>query len=125
LKVPVEEYEEETYFNKPLIEEPEELDEVENPILEPEPYISSEESKMARQGEREVHNVNGEQPRIGGGRRGNKGTGRGGGRGSGRGENINRKPFRYPVVNEYTTVEMENISPSILPNFYGLRSEDS
>lgn len=67
LKVPSEE-EEETYFNIPLVEEPEE--ELDNPIIEP--YISSEESTMAWKGE--VHNVNGEL-RIGGGRGkgGNKG----------------------------------------------------
>ena len=46
---------------------------------------------MAGEGEGEVHNLNGEQPRIGGGRGGNRGGGRGGGRGRGRGreEDIN------------------------------------
>ena len=67
-----------------MIEEPEELEEeLENPILEP--YISFEESTMAGEGDGEVHNVNGEQPRIGGGRGGNKGGG-GRGRGGGRGD---------------------------------------
>jgi len=44
LEFHVEEEEEETYSNKPLIEELEEVEEVENSILELEPYISSEES---------------------------------------------------------------------------------
>lgn len=69
-----------------MIEEPEpkELEEeLEIPILEP--YINSQESTMDGEGEGEVHNVNGEQPRIGGGRGGNRGGrgGRGGGRGRG------------------------------------------
>ena len=42
-----------------MIEEPKGLEEeLENPILEP--YISSEESTMAGEGEGEVHNVNGD-----------------------------------------------------------------
>lgn len=69
---------------------------------------------MAREGEGEVHNLNGEQPRIGGGR--------GGGRGSG--EDINPEPFGFIILDEDTTVKMKNISPSILPNFHGLRSDD-
>ena len=58
LEVCSEEEEHETYFEKPLIQEPEELEE---------PYIGSEESVMAEEGEGEVHNVNGEENRIGGG----------------------------------------------------------
>jgi len=51
-----------------LIEEPEE----EQITLQLEPYISSEESAMAKEGEGEgeVHNLNGKSFRIGGGRRG-------------------------------------------------------
>lgn len=91
LEIPSEEEEEETYFNIPLIEEPEEIEEeLEQPILEP--YISYEEYTMEEEGEGEVHNVNGEQRRTGGGRGGNIGGGRGGGRGreGGRG---GPKPF--------------------------------
>lgn len=122
------EEEEETYF-KPLIEEPEELEDVENPILEPEPesYISSEESTMVGEGQGQVHNLNGEQPRIGRGRGGGRqGGGRGGGRegGRGRGYNINLEPFGFPILDEDTTITTKNISPSIFPNFHGLRSED-
>ena len=107
-----------------MIEEPKELEEAGNPILEPKPYISSEESTITGEGEGEVHNVNGEQPRIDGGRGGNRGGGRGGGRGRGRGEDINPEPFGFPILDEDTTVTMKNISPYILPNFHGLRNED-
>lgn len=68
IEIPSEEEEEETYFKLPITEEPkvEDLEEeLENPILEP--YISYEESTMVGEGEGEVHNVNGERPRIGGG----------------------------------------------------------
>ena len=59
--------------------------------------------------------MNGEQPKIGGGR--------GGGRGiwGGRGD---PKPFGFPIFDEDTIATMKNIAPSILPNFHGLRSED-
>ena len=94
-------------------------------------YISSEESIMAGKGEGEVNIVNCEQPRIGGGRGGNRGGGRGIGGGRERGEGRGRgggkgdpKPFRFPFLDEDTTTTMKNISPSILPNFHGLRSED-
>lgn len=80
---------------------------------------------MAGEGEGEVHNLKGEQPRIGGGRGGGRGCGRGGrGGGRGRGEDINPEPFGFPILDEDTTITMKNISPSILPNFHGLRSED-
>lgn len=48
---------------------------------------------MVGEGEGEVHNINGEQPRIGGGRGGNRGGGRGGGRqrGGGKGELIHKR----------------------------------
>jgi len=80
---------------------------------------------MDGEGEGEVLNSNGEQPRIGGGRGGrggNRGGGRGGGRG--RGEDINPLPFGFPILDEDTTMTMKNILPSILPNFHGLRRED-
>jgi len=32
--------------------------------------------------------------------------------------------FGFPIVDEETHTTMKNISPSVLPNFYGLRSED-
>ena len=95
-----------------MIEEPEELEG---------PYISSKESIMAEEGEEEIHNVNGEQNRIGGGRgRGGGGDrGRGGGRGRG-----NQDPFGFPIFVEDTTLTMKNISPSIIPNFHRKRSKD-
>lgn len=79
---------------------------------------------MIVEGEGEIHNLNGEKPRIGGGRGGGRqGGGRGSRRDGGRGENINPKPFGFPILDEDTTIKMKNISPSILPNFHGLRSE--
>ena len=67
--------------------------------------------------------MNGDTLRIGGGRRG-------GGRGRGRGED-NRIRDRedcnsvgFPIVDEDTNATMKNNSPSILPNFHGLRTED-
>jgi len=33
-------------------------------------------------------------------------------------------PYGYPIFDEDTTTTMKNISPSILPNFHGLRNED-
>ena len=104
-----------------MIEEPEELQEAENPLFEPKPHISFEESTMDEEREGELHNVNGEQPRIG---EGNMGGGIGGGRGRGRGEDINLDPFVFLIVDEDTTMTMKNISPSILSNCHGIRSED-
>jgi len=105
-------------IEEPKLEEPEE--EPENPILES--YISSEVSTIDGEGEGEVHNVNGEQTRIGGGNRGG-GRGRGGRRGR-RGGRGGPEPFGFPILDEDTTTTMKNISHSILPNFHGLRSED-
>ena len=63
-----------------MIEEPEELEEkLDNPVVQPDIY--SEESVMAEEGEGEVHNVHGEEDRIGGRGRGIA-RGRGGGRGT-------------------------------------------
>lgn len=75
---------------------------------------------MAEEGGIKVHNVNGEQNRIGGGRgrRGGGDRGREGGRGRG-----DQDAFGFPIFNEYITPTMKNISPSILPNFRGKRSE--
>ena len=99
-----------------MIEELEELEEkLDNPVVEPNIY--SEESIMAEEGEGEVHNINGEQHRIGGEGGGNRGGGRGRGR-----EDL--KSFGFPILDEDTTLTMKNISPSILPNFHGIRSED-
>jgi len=84
-------------------------------------YISSEESIMA-EGEGEIHNVNDEESRLGE----RRGRGRGGGgdrnRGGGRGRG-NQDPSGFPILDEYTTLTMKNISPSILPNFHGKRNE--
>lgn len=78
---------------------------------------------MVGEGEGEVHDVDCGEFRIGGGRGkgGNRGGGGGWGGGSGRGE-----PDRYgfPIFDEDTTAIMKKISPSILPNFHGLRHED-
>ena len=65
-------------------------------------------------------------PMIGGGGRGrgrDGGRGRGEGRG-GRGEDrIDPNLVGFPILDEDTTATMKIISPSILPNFRGLRSE--
>ena len=48
---------------------------------------------------------------------------RGGGEGNRRnGEDDNS--FGFPIIDEDTNATMKNISPSILPNFHGLKSED-
>ena len=90
-----------------------------------EPYISSEESTMAGEEDGEVHKVNGAWPRTGGSKGGNRwgrgGRGRGRGRGRCRGD---PKPFGFPILDEDITTIMKNISPPILPNLHGLRSED-
>jgi len=97
----------ETYSEKPLIEEPKRLEEH---------YISSEESIMDEEREGEVHNVHGEEDRIGG-----RGIGRGRGGGRGRG---NKDPSGFPILDEDITLTMKNISPSILPNFHRKGNED-
>ena len=64
--------------------------------------------------------------RLGGGRRGRGRGGRnnGGGRGN-NGENRDGdNSFGFPIVDEESHTTMKNISPSVLPNLYGLRSED-
>lgn len=75
---------------------------------------------MAEAGGGEVHNVNGEENRIGGGRGGGGGgdRNRGGGRGT-----WNQDSFLFPIFDEDTILTMKNISPSILPNFHGKESE--
>lgn len=78
---------------------------------------------MVEEGEGQVHNVNGEQPSIGWGRRGNRGGGRGGERDRCSGI-WDPKPFGFPINDEDTTYTMKNISPTILPKFHGIRSED-
>lgn len=56
----------------------------------------------------------------GGNNRGNNGGGRGNNGGNREGD----KSFGFPIADEETHTTMKNISPSVLPNFYGLRSED-
>ena len=77
--------------------------------------------------------IGGGGPRIGSGGRGRgryKGRGRyrGRGRGEGRGDKgedkIDPNPTGFPILYDDTTATMKNISPSILPNFHGLRIED-
>ena len=60
-----------------------------------------------------------------------RGRGRGGGKGNNGGDRGNNggnregdNSFGFPIVDEATHIRMKNISPSVLPNFYGLRSED-
>jgi len=76
--------------------------------------------------------LDGEYSLFGGGGRGrgrgnNGGGGRrnnGGGRGNNGGNREGDNSFGFPIVDEETHTTMKNISPSVLPNFYGLRSED-
>ena len=61
---------------------------------------------------------------FGGGRGGGRGKGN---RGGGEGNKINKEDdnsFGFPIIDEDTNATMKNISPSILPNFHGLKSED-
>ena len=76
--------------------------------------------------EGEVNNVNDDQLRLRGGgtRIGGGGRGIGRGRGEGRGGRGELDPIGFPILDEDTTATMKNISPSILPNFHRLRSED-
>lgn len=37
---------------------------------------------------------------------------------------VDPKPFGFPILDEDMKTTMKNISPFILPNFHGLRSED-
>ena len=63
--------------------------------------------------------MNGEL-RIEGGR--DKGGNRGGD--GGKGGRGDMEPFGFPILDEDTIIIMNNISPSILPNFHGVRQED-
>ena len=70
-------------------------------------------------GEGEGEILNGENVIFGGGRgrgRGNVGRGR-------RNREIDSS-FGFPIVDGDTISTMKNISPSVLPNFHGLKSED-
>ena len=59
-----------------------------------------------------------------------RGRGRGGGGNNGRGRGNNGgtrdgdSSFGFPIVDEDSRATMKNISPSVLPNFHGLRNED-
>ena len=60
-----------------------------------------------------------------------RGRGRGGGEGNnggGRGNNGGNRDgdnsFGFPIVDEDSRETMKSISPSVLPNFHGLRNED-
>jgi len=89
--------------------------------LQVEPYIDFEETIMAEEEQDRKFSLFG-----GGGRergRGNSGGG-GGDNGGGRGNREVDNSFEFPIVDEETHTTMKNISPSVLPNFYGLRSED-
>ena len=63
---------------------------------------------------------------LGGGRgRGRGGGGNnGGGRGNIGGNRDGDNSFGFPIVDDDSQVTMKNISPSVLPNFHGLRNED-
>ena len=82
------------------------------------------ESTMAEEGGGGV--VNGEHTLFGGGRgRGRGEGGRGeGGRGTEGGRGRIGSSFGFPILDEETNTTMKNISPSVLPNFYGIRTED-
>ena len=53
----------------------------------------------------------------------NNGGGRGN-NGGGRGDREVDNSFGFAIVDEETHTTMKNISPFVLPNFYGLGSED-
>ena len=55
---------------------------------------------------------------------GNNGRGNGGGRGNNGGNRDGDNSFGFPIADEETHTTMKNISPFVLPNFHGLRSED-
>jgi len=89
--------------------------------LHVEPYIDSEETIMAEEEQ------NGEFSLFGGGGRGRGRRDNGGGKGNNGGRRGIREvynSFGFPIVDEETHTIMKNISLSILPIFYGLRSED-
>ena len=64
---------------------------------------------MAGEGEGEVHNINGEQPRIGGGNRRGRG-GRGGGRGRGGVEEI-QNPLDVPSLMKIQYLQWKTSHP--------------
>ena len=66
---------------------------------------------------------NGEHTLFGGGRGRGRGEGDRGADG-GRGRREIGSSFGFPIIDEETNTTMKNISPSILPNFYGLKTED-
>ena len=82
--------------------------------MQVEPYTDSEETIMAEEGE------DGEFTLFGGRGRGGSRENNGGGRGNREIDNS----FGFPIVDEETNATMKNISPSVLPNFHGLKSED-
>ena len=85
----------------PLVEEPEEPEVTEETIM--------------------TEEVN----RFGRGRgRGGGGGNNGGGRGNNGGNRDGDSSFGFPIVDEDSRATMKNISPSVLPNFHGLRNED-
>jgi len=90
--------------------------------LQVEPYTDSEETIMAEEEQ------DGEFSLFGGGGkgrgRGNNGGGRGN-NGGGRGNKEINNSFGFPIMDEETNATMKNISPFVLPNFHGLKSEDT
>ena len=93
---PKEEGKGETLSRPPLIEEPE--DSMETIMIE------------------EVVNGFGGRGRG----RGNNGVNNGGGRGNNGGNREGDNSFGFPIVDEETHTKMKEISPYVLPNFYGL-----
>jgi hypothetical protein len=53
--------------------------------------------------------------------RGGGGGNNGGGRGNNGGNRDGDNSFGFPIVDEDSRATMKNISPSVLPNFHGLR----
>ena len=82
--------------------------------MQVEPYTDPEETIMEEEGE------DGEFTLFG---RGGRGRGRGN-NGGFRGNREIDNSFGFPIVDEETNATMKNISPSVLPNFHGLKSED-
>ena len=56
-------------------------------------------------------------------RRGGGGRGKGN-NGGGTGNREIDNSFGFPIVDEETNATMKNVSPSVLPNFHGLKGED-
>ena len=78
-----------------------------------------EDSEVSRETIMTEERVNGLDRRRGGGG-GNNGEGRGNIGGNTDGDNS----FGFPIVDEDSRATMKNISPSVLPNFHGIRNED-